>query len=371
MPAAKALAEVDHFEPVKPSKEPIDFVKLRTLDFSKYNDGPEARKELASIVRDAMTTKGFFTLINHGISEEEITRQVDIGHTILKRTPPEEKLRLKAQILEKGSYPGFKLRGLWNVGSDAKDRIENFNVYRVMSQNEQPRALEPYRHEIQDFIDFIHKDILKKLLTLFALALELADEDYFVNAHSYEGHDESWLRYMEYEAHHDDRDSGGKTLWLNGHKDFPALSLLFSQPMTTLQVRDEHDEDSWKYVAHTPGAIIVNAGEIMSWWTGDYFKAAIHRVVEPPRDQMGHDRSSVFYFTVPNDDVVINTLLDQSPVLREAGVAMAYAPEDAPTSKQWCNARVKLTGQSKQAANGKTGTVVEKVIGNVTTAWFK
>lgn len=105
-------------------------------------------------------------------------------------------------------------------------------------------------------------------------------------------------------------------------------------------------------------------------WTGDYFKAAIHRVVEPPPDQMGHDRSSVFYFTVPNDDVVINTLLDTSPVLREAGVRMAHAPEDAPTSKEWCNARVKVTGQTKQAHGGEGSSVVEKV-GKVTTTWFR
>lgn len=114
-------------------------------------------------------------------------------------------------------------------------------------------------------MDFIHKDILTKLFKLFALALELDDEDYFINAHSYDGHDESWLRYMEYEAHHDDKDSGGKTLWLNGHRDFTTLSLLFSQPMSTLQVRDENDELTWKFISHVPGGIIVNAGEVMQW----------------------------------------------------------------------------------------------------------
>lgn len=76
MPAAKPLPEVEHFEPVKPSEETIDFVKLLSVDLSKYDDGIEARKELAGIVKLAMTTKGFFTLLNHGIIEEEITRQV-------------------------------------------------------------------------------------------------------------------------------------------------------------------------------------------------------------------------------------------------------------------------------------------------------
>jgi isopenicillin N synthase-like dioxygenase len=126
-----------------------------------------------------------------------------------------------------------------------------------------------------------------------------------------------------------------------------------------------------EYVAHIPGAIIVNAGEVMQWFTGGYFKAAIHRVTEPPQDQRGHDRSSVFYFSVPNDDVVINTLLDQSPVLRKAGVKMAHKPEDAPTSKEWVNGRVKITGKNTTFnSTGMNKTICEQV-GKVTTQWFR
>lgn len=122
---------------------------------------------------------------------------------------------------------------------------------------------------------------------------------------------------------------------------------------------------------HIPGAIIVNAGEIMQWFTGGYFTAAIHRVVEPPADQRGHDRSSVFYFSVPNDDVVINTLLDQSSVLRKAGVELAHKPEDAPTSNQWVTGRVKITGQATMFEDKKDGNIVEERVGNVVTKWFR
>ncbi|KAH8699106.1 Clavaminate synthase-like protein [Talaromyces proteolyticus] len=371
MPGQK-LPEVDHFVPVEPSKEPIEFVELKVLDFSKYNDGPEARKQLAEEVRQAMTTQGFFTIINHGISQSEIERQVDIGHTIFKRTPPEEKESLKAPIVEKGSYFGFKPRGHWRLMTGKKDNIENFNVSRDMKQTPQPTAMKPFIPEIQKFIDFTHNDILFKIYRLFAIALEINDEDFFVKLHSYEKHDESWLRYMEYyDENPVNTANGEKTLWLGGHQDLSALSLLFSQPMSSLQVRDYDDDSKWKYVAHTPGAIIVNAGEIVKWWTGDYFKAAIHRVIEPPKDQRGHDRSSVFYFAVPNDDVVINTLLEESPVLRAAGVERAHRPEDAPTSKEWVNARVKMTGQKAAfAGESSGGSVVEKV-GKVTTTWFR
>ncbi|KAH8807870.1 hypothetical protein F5884DRAFT_704232, partial [Xylogone sp. PMI_703] len=367
---SKALPEVDHFVPVEPSKEDIDFVRLRVVDFAKYDDGPEARKELAEEIRLAMTTQGFFTLINHRIEEQEISRQVDIGHTILSRTPEEEKKRLQARMIEEGSYHGFKPRGHWRNTGNVRDKVENFNVYRDMNLREQPQAMEAYKPEIQSFIDFTHKEILYKLLRLFAIALGIQDEEFFVKLHDYSGHDETWLRYMEYYDEYTAEEkavTGG--LWLIGHQDFTSLSLLFSQPMSSLQVRDYDDNSKWKYVAHVPGAIIVNAGEVMLWWTGNYFKAAIHRVVEPPADQRGHNRCSVFYFCVPNDEVVINTLLEESPVLRKAGVQMAHKPEDAPTSKEWSNGRISITGRNAVFEGKDTNTVVEKV-GKVTTKWF-
>lgn len=363
-----ALAEVDHFVPVGPTKEHLDFADLEILDFSHYNGGSKAKQALASQLHKAMSTQGFFVIVNHGISEGKITRMVDIGHTILNRTPQEEKDRLRADIVGKGEYPGFKPRGHWKLSG--ADSIENFNINRNMDLHEQPQALEPYRQEIQEIVDRVHKDVLHKLLQLFALALEIEHEDFFVKLHQYEKHDESWFRWMEY---YDDNTSktGKESLWLGGHQDLSGLSLLFSQPMSTLQVRDYEDDAQWKYIQHIPGAIIVNAGEPMMWWTGNYFKAAVHRVIQPPDDQRGHNRSSVFYFVVPNDDVVINTLLDQSPVLQKAGVKKWFEDGKAPTSKEWVNNRIKVTGQKNFFENGETKNSVQEKIGNVTTTWFR
>ena len=368
---SKSTPVPEHFVPVGPTKEQIDFVKLRTIDLGRYDDGPSARAELAEEVRLAMTTQGFFTLINHGLSEEDITRQVDIGHHIITNTPYEEKQKLQAPMVEEGSYHGFKPRGHWRAGKGVRDKVENFNIYRDMLLREQPQSMEPYKQEIQGFIEYTHKEILFKLLRLFAMALKLEDVDFFVKLHDYEKHDETWLRYMEYfDEYNEEEKKETKGLWLGGHQDLTSLSLLFSQPMASLQVRDYDDNAEWKYVKHVPGAMIVNAGEVMLWWTGDYFKAAIHRVSQPPVDQRGHNRSSVFYFCIPNDEVVINTLLDESPVLRDAGVKMAHKPEDAPTSKEWTNGRIKITGRNAKFDQDNGKVAVEKV-GKVTTKWFR
>jgi len=374
--AIKLLPPVDHFEPAPPTKEPLEYVNLVEVDLGRYDDGPEARAVLAEQIRQAMTTQGFFVARNHGFTEAEITRQVDIGHHILKHTPPEEKRRLEAPMSTEGSYHGFKPLSHWRTAGEVRDRIENFNVPRDMTRREQPACMAPFRDEMQGFIDRTHKHVLFRLLRLFAIALGIDDdEDCLVKLHDYSRRDETYARYMRYyNAYTEEEKKETKGLWLAGHQDFTSLSLLFSQPTAGLQVR-EYGTDKWKYVPHVPGAIVVNAGEVMAWWTGGYFKAAIHRVVEPPADQRGRDRCGVYYFCLPNDDVVINTLLRESPVLREAGVAMAHEPGRAPTSKEWITSRIKITLQNRvwegkgEGGEGVT-TVVEKV-GNVSTTWFR
>lgn len=230
---AKVAPTPEPFVPVKPTAEPLDFMELRVVDLARYDDGPAARAQLAEEVRLAMTTQGFFTLINHGLGEDEIQRQVDIGHHVLKHTSDEEKQALRAPMIEEGSYHGFKPRGHWRMAEGVRDRVENFNVYRDMTLRPQPEALRPWQDEVQAFIEFTHKQILFKLLHLFGLALQLDDEQFFVKAHSYEGHDETWLRYMKY---YDDYTPAEKLrtggLWLGGHQDFTSLSLLFSQVRT-------------------------------------------------------------------------------------------------------------------------------------------
>jgi hypothetical protein len=112
MPSAKRPTPT-HFEPVAPTKENLDYANLPTIDFALFKKGEEGRKELAKTLNYAMREHGFFYVINHGISEEEIERQVDIGYTVIEETPLEEKKALESKIEQKGVYRGFKLRNYY------------------------------------------------------------------------------------------------------------------------------------------------------------------------------------------------------------------------------------------------------------------
>lgn len=80
MPVAIPTPDLLQFTPVSPSSEPLEYADLKTVDMASFHSGPGAQNALAEVLRQAMNEQGFFTLINHGILEAEIERQVDIAH---------------------------------------------------------------------------------------------------------------------------------------------------------------------------------------------------------------------------------------------------------------------------------------------------
>jgi isopenicillin N synthase-like dioxygenase len=62
----------------------------------------------------------------------------------------------------------------------------------------------------------VHERIVKRLLVVFAIALELSDEEYFVKRHRYEKESGDHLRYMKYyqRSEEENRRLGG--VWLKG-----------------------------------------------------------------------------------------------------------------------------------------------------------
>jgi len=73
------------------------------------------------------------------------------------------------------------------------------------------------------------------------------------------------------------------------------LTLLLQDEVGGLQV--EHDGE-WIDVSPTPGALVVNTGDMMQVWSNDRYRAAVHRVA--PRERAS--RMSLPYFFNPSYD---------------------------------------------------------------------
>lgn len=84
----------------------------------------------------------------------------------------------------------------------------------------------------------------------------------------------------------------------------------------------------------------------MEFLSGGYYKATIHRVVQPPEDQRGHPRLGLFYFTMPDDDVLLVPHAE-SPVLQRQGIKRCFEDAIAPTMGQWRKDRSSRIGQTQ------------------------
>ena len=76
---------------------------------------------------------------------------------------------------------------------------------------------------------------------------------------------------------------------------------------------------------------------------GDRLRSAVHRVIGPPGEQAQSPRHSVVYFSRPNGDIKLASLLDNED------------QEEAVTADEWIANRVKLVSPSQSYFSLKEG----------------
>ncbi|KAI0689338.1 Clavaminate synthase-like protein [Cytidiella melzeri] len=352
-----AKPAVSHYVPAPPTKANLDYADLAMVDLAKTST-PEGRVQLATIARDALRDIGFFYVINHGLSQAETERVFDIADVPFSQVSDEEKQEYKGRMLETGSYQGYKLRQYWDVGGGVRDQVENYNVNRDVNKKQHPQALRPFLPEIRDFAKHNHS-ILHTILRLLATGLEIP-EDSFVKQHGWDAVGETYVRFMKYYPRSIEDEENSKQVWLKGHTDFGSITILWSQPVSALQILSPNGQ--WKWIRHIDNALVINAGDCMEFITGGFYKATIHRVIQPPEDQREYTRLGVFYFAIPDDDVRLIPITG-SPVLDKFGVRRRFEDDKAPTAEVWRKGRTAAYGKSSLKKSEEKGVEVEFING--------
>lgn len=113
--------------------------------------------------------------------------------------------------------------------------------------------------------------------------------------------------------------TGGLTFvpGIGAHTDFGGVTLLLQDDVGGLQVFDAPSM-SWINVKPTPGAFVVNLGNVMMRWSNDTYVSNLHRVI----NQSGRERYSIPFFYSGNPDFVIDCL----PGCEDARGESKYAP---------------------------------------------
>jgi isopenicillin N synthase-like dioxygenase len=204
----------------------------------------------------------------------------------------------------------------------------------------------------------LHNNVVLPLLRLFAIVLQLPDEEYLVRQHEYEPKSEDHFRYMIYHERTEEewKEAGyGAT---GGHTDLGTVTLLFRQPVAGLQILGE--DGNWTWVSAQPGTITVNLADTISHLTGGWLKSSVHRVIAPPADQRQYKRTGLLYFARPHNDVKLLPITD-SPVLQAASVRPRF--EKIVTMEEWVRAKQRLQLNPEEAAKRWKDGKVEVLAG--------
>ena len=129
----------------------------------------------------------------------------------------------------------------------------------------------------------------------------------------------------------------------DGHTDFGMTTLLFSVPVSCLQIWG--NDEQWYYVPYKPGALVVNIGETLEIVSGGHFKATRHRVYKPPADQLTFERLSLVQFNssvghLRMTPAATSPLIQREGCVEQQGVYKEFkrlmdAGVPVPTNQQW------------------------------------
>ncbi len=304
------------------------------IDLAPYFAATEAgKREVARAVGEACEHIGFLVIANHGVSEAAIQDAFAVSRAFFDRPVEEKRRYAPADPSVPRGYTGFATKSLARtLGLDAAaDLREQFFIGPLDGEPERFAHIEGaarfYGANVWPATPAEYRPVFSRLyreweglafalMRIFALALDL-DESYFddkIDRHF------STLPSNHYPPPPANREA--EQIRAGTHTDFGSLTILaIDGAASGLQI--DMPGLGWRDVRPTPGALVVNLGDMMARWTNERWRSTMHRVVNPPEAvEASARRQSMGFFLHPNYDAVIACL----PSCLAPGAAPKYPP---------------------------------------------
>ncbi|CZR64271.1 related to leucoanthocyanidin dioxygenase [Phialocephala subalpina] len=347
---ASSKPPVPEWIPPQPTKEKLEWADLRTIELSLLDSSdPEVVRGVVETTKKAIKEDGFLFLTDYGVSIEQLHRQFSLAQYLHQNISQEDKERLHWDP-STGLFAGFKPRFGWKREKGDYDGIEHFNFYSAeFEDNERvPSCIYPFMDEITAFCDYLTNSVNRRLLRLLSKVLELPDDYLWDNIQSHGGPvGDGYFRHALFYPLEGQHKEAKKGVRMFGHTDYGTTTMLFSVPVTALQI---WKDDKWKFVPCKPGALVINLGENLEVISGGHFKATLHKVSEPPIDQQHEQRLSLVLFNGSKGDMRLKPITESPLIQREGfvmkqGVFMQFkklidAGVPVPTNKEWREAQI-------------------------------
>lgn len=260
------------------------------IDIAELDD-PESLYRIDRACRDW----GFFQVVGHGIDEPLMRSIFEVTHEFFAQPAD-----VKRRILRNAENPwGYFDRELTK---NRQDRKEIYDFGPADGEKLKPRwPAGLFRIRFEPVVRAYYancKSLALRLLSSIATNLGVAP-DYLARdfAHTHT----SFLRLNYYPKLPRTGAEDLTTFGVGEHTDSGALTLLLQDDQPGLEV---FRNGGWHLVEPTPGALVVNIGDMIQVWSNDQYRAALHRVITNPVA----DRYSVPFFLNPSYETVYEPL---------------------------------------------------------------
>jgi isopenicillin N synthase-like dioxygenase len=192
-----------------------------------------------------------------------------------------------------------------------RSRAFNMNEFaNGKAQQPLPTILAENEDKLDHFVSSC-RNICLKILELFAIGLKIDESaggaSWFLPQHDPNaGQSGSVFRLLYYPKLPSNIPLSDEDVRCGAHSDYGTITLLFQRDgQPGLEILTDASTDSWSSVPVNPTnekeiPILVNVGDLLSFWTNNALKSAVHRVTLPD-PALGQTRYSIAYFCHPLD----------------------------------------------------------------------
>jgi isopenicillin N synthase-like dioxygenase len=291
-----------------------------------FGGGPQERAAVAARVDEALQNVGFFLVTGHGVAlglPDDLRARARSFFAL----PHEAKQPYAVTVGGRGWLPpGVEANGYAEGTETPPDLKESFAVGADQptgdpevdgywfQPNRYPAEIPQLEQAVTAYLAQM-RQLADELLVICAAALGL-EPDFFTR---HTGHATHTMNINWYPPIAVTGAPEPGQFRIGPHTDFGTVTVLDREPgKGGLQVWTE--QDGWQDAPYVPGALTINAGDLLARWSGSRWKSNRHRVLPPQAEAPDEDLVSLVYFYEADHDAVIEAL--QPP----AGRPNDYAP---------------------------------------------
>ncbi|MDX1342396.1 MAG: 2-oxoglutarate and iron-dependent oxygenase domain-containing protein [Reinekea sp.] len=282
-----------------------DVDENRDIPLIDLSDFDRRKTDITEQLWQAAKDVGFFQLINHGISLDEIDAAFAMSEAFFA-LPRSVK---KQYPLKDGLNAGWEYRAQVRPSTGTADEKESyqFTIPHMEGLWPDDTVLAGFQSLIEAF-EWKAWQLNMQVLSCFATKLGF-DENFFAQKHERGSPEyQSTLRLLHYLPLVDSDIPEG--VWRAGaHTDFDCLTMVFQQEgQGGLQVcagKTALQSQTWTSVLPRRGVITCNIGDMLMRWSDDELLSTLHRVRMPAPNENHGSRYSIAFFAQANKDQII------------------------------------------------------------------